>query len=264
MTWCFFFFQAEDGIRDGRVTGVQTCALPISPPPGAAPGLLRRGTNRGPGWRGRRPWLSPCRLERLEHGRDQVPAESLGDAVDRLVLAVEERGGILAYVVLVTIREHLALPERLLLSDLPVDDPRRNVDRVPAGLGRGGPRSGEADGGGVVGRDLALHDRVHPGRLLDHREPAALQQLLDHPRGDLLVQPRLAGAVLEERHPDALDRGVAGDPLSHEGVAAARRGQGEGEEDRGPPPPHRVTTLTSRPGTTTTFTTSLPLIISAP
>src|SRR6266581_751016 len=23
-----FFFQAEDGIRDGRVTGVQTCALP--------------------------------------------------------------------------------------------------------------------------------------------------------------------------------------------------------------------------------------------
>src|SRR5438876_10174623 len=27
---CFFFFQAEDGIRDGRVTGVQTCALPIS------------------------------------------------------------------------------------------------------------------------------------------------------------------------------------------------------------------------------------------
>src|SRR5438105_12049245 len=27
----FFFFQAEDGIRDPLVTGVQTCALPISP-----------------------------------------------------------------------------------------------------------------------------------------------------------------------------------------------------------------------------------------
>src|SRR5690606_39402220 len=26
----FFFFQAEDGIRDFQVTGVQTCALPIS------------------------------------------------------------------------------------------------------------------------------------------------------------------------------------------------------------------------------------------
>src|SRR5216683_6360470 len=28
--FCFFFFQAEDGIRDLIVTGVQTCALPIS------------------------------------------------------------------------------------------------------------------------------------------------------------------------------------------------------------------------------------------
>src|SRR5256885_8392248 len=32
MTQCFFFFfQAEDGIRDYKVTGVQTCALPICP-----------------------------------------------------------------------------------------------------------------------------------------------------------------------------------------------------------------------------------------
>src|SRR5216683_3130609 len=30
----FFFFQAEDGIRDLIVTGVQTCALPISRAPG--------------------------------------------------------------------------------------------------------------------------------------------------------------------------------------------------------------------------------------
>src|SRR5260221_7075578 len=29
-TFYFFFFQAEDGIRDHCVTGVQTCALPIS------------------------------------------------------------------------------------------------------------------------------------------------------------------------------------------------------------------------------------------
>src|SRR2546430_11300354 len=27
--WFYFFFQAEDGIRDLTVTGVQTCALPI-------------------------------------------------------------------------------------------------------------------------------------------------------------------------------------------------------------------------------------------
>src|SRR3989441_9000123 len=31
----FFFFQAEDGIRDKLVTGVQTCALPICERPGA-------------------------------------------------------------------------------------------------------------------------------------------------------------------------------------------------------------------------------------
>src|SRR5437879_12568078 len=30
VTFFFFFFQAEDGIRDTSVTGVQTCALPIS------------------------------------------------------------------------------------------------------------------------------------------------------------------------------------------------------------------------------------------
>src|SRR5688572_31322622 len=30
MYFFFFFFQAEDGIRDLTVTGVQTCALPIS------------------------------------------------------------------------------------------------------------------------------------------------------------------------------------------------------------------------------------------
>src|SRR5437870_12349215 len=36
----FFFFQAEDGIRDGHVTGVQTCALPIcslAAPPASEP-----------------------------------------------------------------------------------------------------------------------------------------------------------------------------------------------------------------------------------
>src|SRR2546425_621579 len=39
-----FFFQAEDGIRDKLVTGVQTCALPISPdrpPPPEFPYLPR-------------------------------------------------------------------------------------------------------------------------------------------------------------------------------------------------------------------------------
>src|SRR5256885_4809705 len=38
----FFFFQAEDGIRDYKVTGVQTCALPIS----GASGLRETGRLR--------------------------------------------------------------------------------------------------------------------------------------------------------------------------------------------------------------------------
>src|SRR5206468_7076514 len=40
----FFFFQAEDGIRDLIVTGVQTCALPIS--------IRRNGHDTGVAWRG--------------------------------------------------------------------------------------------------------------------------------------------------------------------------------------------------------------------
>src|SRR5207244_9166901 len=39
----FFFFQAEDGIRDDLVTGVQTCALPIS-----APNFRSRACMSGP------------------------------------------------------------------------------------------------------------------------------------------------------------------------------------------------------------------------
>src|SRR5207248_7296026 len=45
----FFFFQAEDGIRDRTVTGVQTCALPISlivsPPKAGKTILLQKLAN---------------------------------------------------------------------------------------------------------------------------------------------------------------------------------------------------------------------------
>src|SRR5256885_9663009 len=46
-----FFFQAEDGIRDYKVTGVQTCALPISPSPTSSTKsllLLRRHSADAP------------------------------------------------------------------------------------------------------------------------------------------------------------------------------------------------------------------------
>src|SRR5437868_10922061 len=41
-----FFFQAEDGIRDRNVTGVQTCALPISSSPHRRGGACPRGQLR--------------------------------------------------------------------------------------------------------------------------------------------------------------------------------------------------------------------------
>src|SRR5947209_17895084 len=55
----FFFFQAEDGIRDIGVTGVQTCALPISTPQ-CAPCLARKE----PSWRTLAPAFRPCSFSR--------------------------------------------------------------------------------------------------------------------------------------------------------------------------------------------------------
>src|SRR5207247_6563256 len=56
-----FFFQAEDGIRDPLVTGVQTCALPIFPVSAQAPyyGQPYGGSYRSMGGGFGRPGLSP-------------------------------------------------------------------------------------------------------------------------------------------------------------------------------------------------------------
>src|SRR5690606_41174037 len=47
--FCVFFFEAEDGIRDFLVTGVQTCALPISEgvQRGDGAALFRRQEQKG-------------------------------------------------------------------------------------------------------------------------------------------------------------------------------------------------------------------------
>src|SRR2546421_8679037 len=64
----FFFFQAEDGIRDLIVTGVQTCALPI---------WLR--LRPGPGFASLAElWLRWGRLAALHHGRRARPGLLLG------------------------------------------------------------------------------------------------------------------------------------------------------------------------------------------
>src|SRR3972149_2578787 len=58
------FFQAEDGIRDLTVTGVQTCALPISVPRAAARSRLsrRRRDARGEAIRRKRNTMGPARV----------------------------------------------------------------------------------------------------------------------------------------------------------------------------------------------------------
>src|SRR5699024_3706142 len=59
-----FFFQAEDGIRDRNVTGVQTCALPIS-----SAGSWPEDSFCGSSWQSTAGWRS-CTPETLSEGSD--------------------------------------------------------------------------------------------------------------------------------------------------------------------------------------------------
>src|SRR5690625_5174524 len=77
----FFFFQAEDGIRDGHVTGVQTCALPISVSPGRGPLVLVLCTTAADA---RPPWWEPRRddVRHLCHVRRRVRHADAGRVPD--------------------------------------------------------------------------------------------------------------------------------------------------------------------------------------
>src|SRR5690349_22301799 len=89
VVFCFFFFQAEDGIRDLYVTGVQTCALPICrdrgagrpaaerrrPAPDRRPGLphdARRPAHRSGAWLSERPEAAR-RASRSEEHTSELP-----------------------------------------------------------------------------------------------------------------------------------------------------------------------------------------------
>src|SRR5437867_10973621 len=71
----FFFFQAEDGIRDRTVTGVQTCALPIS-------GFRRVCLCRAPSREG----CDPAEVRCVNHQNERPPeigrASCKGKSVD--------------------------------------------------------------------------------------------------------------------------------------------------------------------------------------
>src|SRR5207245_6349900 len=81
-----FFFQAEDGIRDATVTGVQTCALPISiePARGKQNAPLRSSANPSgngqPRLRDRLCLLIRQRSEERRVGKVEIPADEVARA----------------------------------------------------------------------------------------------------------------------------------------------------------------------------------------
>src|SRR5699024_11430876 len=89
----YFFFQAEDGIRDRNVTGVQTCALPIlvcatasSIPHGAADRRHSEFKCLSPSWKRSERGAPRSLLNRCSAAHSQ-PAESASDREQ----AAEER-----------------------------------------------------------------------------------------------------------------------------------------------------------------------------
>src|SRR5256885_14876415 len=82
----FFFFQAEDGIRDYKVTGVQTCALPDLPAgwqPPAGRAARHAPAGPAPAWRSCR-----CRWPRRAHRPRQIGRASCRGRVEISVVAV--------------------------------------------------------------------------------------------------------------------------------------------------------------------------------
>src|SRR5258708_25828759 len=105
----FFFFQAEDGIRDDLVTGVQTCALPITD---------RSRRPDLPELRPRGPDLS--RLPRQEDGRRRLEGRGVRREerrMDRLLVHAEDR----------VRRREGADPDRLAEPCESLRPPRRQV-----------------------------------------------------------------------------------------------------------------------------------------
>src|SRR5687767_16029096 len=103
----FFFFQAEDGIRDKLVTGVQTCALPISKliqiitrveTEARALGLDIRGTQPSPGnIRGGLTTIEEKSLGATHKGGERAPLEDVvpyAAAISRRGLTVMDTPGL--------------------------------------------------------------------------------------------------------------------------------------------------------------------------
>src|SRR5256885_6026043 len=83
----FFFFQAEDGIRDYKVTGVQTCALPICSIVGSGT-VSNKGVESGKGKNRRMEWpkgyscIAEKRcIETIQDGAPKTEFMRFGDTI---------------------------------------------------------------------------------------------------------------------------------------------------------------------------------------
>src|SRR5260370_1998720 len=89
----FFFFQAEDGIRDSSVTGVQTCALPISeatPPSRRRASASTSAKASGPPARGK---ARPCSIAAVATAPSSSPAGRSRSGASGAKAAKPRRGG---------------------------------------------------------------------------------------------------------------------------------------------------------------------------
>src|SRR5699024_1136491 len=180
-----FFFQAEDGIRDRNVTGVQTCALPIWPstsPPATGRSARRTGRSTVTTCR---TWLSvwswsaaSSRAPRRSSGRSPARASSTvwttrppACTTGRPSCGTSTRAG-------------------------STSSPRSRAERP------GWPRAGSGcavavEPGGE--RVVRAPDAEHGGQGDDgHRDPDQLEGLLDVAEGHVEVGERAARVALDE------------------------------------------------------------------
>src|SRR3989454_12847136 len=134
----FFFFQAEDGIRDYKVTGVQTCALPILT-------IVSDGVDRGVvrvpflPQRGKRPWcVATDRVVRRAVAPDGLAGRLLEHPLaPPHVLAESRRAEGVDERVVPAVRRDLvaALDDRAHEARIPLGDHAEDEERAAGSVG---------------------------------------------------------------------------------------------------------------------------------
>src|SRR6266481_4107014 len=160
----FFFFQAEDGIRDGTVTGVQTCALPICPGKVPLPLLRKR---YGPAVRG----------EVLESAVQDSSAEAMREHNLRPALPPQveivsaAEGADLEYKMSIELLPDMPEPDftglgiERLVAEVPEEDLDRAIERLAESQRKTEPVDRPAESGDLIVVDFVgkIGDVEFPG-----------------------------------------------------------------------------------------------------